>query len=84
MEKESYKNIFIRLILDSLVQKQVFEKEVSGQDMVSQPVNKEYLLYFSKTRTVKWMDVQTLLEYKKEEELNFVSSLISRGNSRLK
>ena len=51
-----------KLISAQLILKPVKIKEyVNGRGMMTKEVLKDFLLYFMADRTVKWMDIETLL-----------------------
>ena len=59
-----------KLISAQLILKPVKIREyVSGRGMMTKEVLKDFLLYFLADGTVKWMEMDTLLQNKRSEEL---------------
>ena len=66
-----------KLISTQLILKQFKIREyVSSRGMMTKEVLKDFLLYFLANGTVKWMDMDTLIQNKRSEELAYVRFLL--------
>ena len=73
-QKHLNKLISAQLILNPIK----IREYVSGRGMMTNEVLKDFLLYFLANRTLKWMDMDTLLQNKRYEELAYVRFLLEK------
>ena len=73
-QKHLNKLISAQLILN-LVK---IREHISGKGMMTRELLKDFLLYFLANGTVKWMDMDTLLQNKRSEELAYVKFLLEK------
>ena len=77
--EEVTQNHLNKLISSQLILKPVKIKEhTKGKRMTTREVLKDFLLYFLADGTVKWMDMDTLLQNKRSDELFYVKFLLEK------
>ena len=68
-----------KLISSQMILKPVKIREhIRGKGLMTKEVLKDFLLYFLENGTVKWMDLDTLLQNKRSEELAYVKFFLEK------
>ena len=77
--EEVTQNHLKNLISAQLILKPVKIREhISGRGLMTREVLKDFLLYFLADGTIKWMNMDTLLQNKRSEELDYVNFLLDK------